>query len=128
MTTQASKSILTISIYVKGNVLRNLGQNPTEAELQELVIQLDQNKNGTVEFEELLAVITNPSLLEGGPVDETEELREIFNVIDKDRNGMIGYSDLKSIIASSGYALWILFRLHSLTVIIITNASNSYTM
>ena len=84
--------------------MRNLGQNPTEAELQELIIQLDQNKNGTVEFEELLAVITNPALLMegGGHIDEMEELREIFNVIDKDRNGFIGYSDLKSIVASSG--------------------------
>jgi calmodulin len=46
-----------------GNILRNLGQNPTEAELQELVIQLDKDKNGTVEFEELLAII-NGNLME----------------------------------------------------------------
>ena len=43
--------------------MRNLGQNPTEAELQELVIQLDKDKNGTVEFEELLAII-NGNLME----------------------------------------------------------------
>lgn len=39
-----------------GNVLRQLGQNPTEAELQELVMQLDADKSGTIEFEGLGSV------------------------------------------------------------------------
>ncbi|KAJ3301716.1 hypothetical protein HDV03_000482 [Kappamyces sp. JEL0829] len=88
----------TITTTELGTVLRSLGQNPTEAELQELIIQLDQDKNGTVEFEELLAVITN-NLVE---VDEMQELKEIFAIMDKDKNGLIGYADLKAVVLNSG--------------------------
>merc|ERR1712131_108309 len=37
-----------------GTVLRSLGQNPTDVELQDIVNQVDFNKNGMIEFEEFV--------------------------------------------------------------------------
>jgi calmodulin len=42
-----------------GIVMRSLGQNPTEAELQEMILELDGDGNGTVEFEELMEMMRN---------------------------------------------------------------------
>ncbi len=39
--------------------MRSLGQNPTEAELQEMILELDGDGNGTVEFEELMEMMRN---------------------------------------------------------------------
>ena len=38
--------------------MRSLGQNPTEAELQEMINELDGDGNGTVEFDELMDMMT----------------------------------------------------------------------
>uniref|UniRef100_A0A8C6XJW4 Calglandulin n=1 Tax=Naja naja TaxID=35670 RepID=A0A8C6XJW4_NAJNA len=44
----------TITTRELGTVLRSLGQNPTEAELREIVHKLDTDKNGTIDFPEFL--------------------------------------------------------------------------
>jgi Ca2+-binding EF-hand superfamily protein len=33
--------------------MRSLGQNPTEAELQSYINEVDKNKNGTIDFPEV---------------------------------------------------------------------------
>lgn len=33
-----------------GTVMRSLGQNPTEAELQDMVAEVDADANGTIDF------------------------------------------------------------------------------
>lgn len=35
-------------------VMRNVGQNPTDAELQEMINEIDINGNGTIDFIEFL--------------------------------------------------------------------------
>ena len=37
-----------------GTVLRSLGQNPTDTELQHLINQVDYNRNGVIEFDEFV--------------------------------------------------------------------------
>ena len=39
-------------------VLRSLGQNPTDGELHDLINQADYNKNGVIEFDEFLIMMS----------------------------------------------------------------------
>lgn len=40
-----------------GTVMRSLGQNPTEAELQDMVAEVDADNNGTIDFRRLTTVV-----------------------------------------------------------------------
>jgi len=37
-----------------GTVMRSLGQNPTEAELRDMIDEVDADRNGTIDFAEFL--------------------------------------------------------------------------
>lgn len=37
-----------------GTVMRSLGQNPTEAELRDMISEVDADQNGTIDFPEFL--------------------------------------------------------------------------
>ena len=39
-----------------GTVMRSLGQNPTEAELQDMINEVDADGNGTIDFPEFLSL------------------------------------------------------------------------
>ncbi|KAI8893106.1 hypothetical protein BC833DRAFT_609585 [Globomyces pollinis-pini] len=77
--------------------LNSFGVNPTEAELQELMMQLDLNGNGTLELEELM------DMLQVDEDDQESDLKEVFKLLDHDSNGYITCSDLKSFIVTMGF-------------------------
>ena len=68
-----------------GTVMRNLGQNPTEAELQEMINEVDLDANGTIDFKEFLGLMVRKMK----DTDTEEELLEAFKVFDRDGNGLI---------------------------------------
>ena len=47
----------TITTRELGTVMRSLGQNPTEAELQDMINEVDADGNGTIDFPEFLALM-----------------------------------------------------------------------
>ena len=47
----------TITTKELGTVMRSLGQNPTEAELQDMINEVDADGNGTIDFLEFLSLM-----------------------------------------------------------------------
>ena len=91
----------TISARELGTVMRSLGQNPTEVELQDMINEVDANHNGVIDLPEFLTMMTrqmNSDELE-------EEFREAFHVFDKDSNGFISAAELKQMMDSLGEKL-----------------------
>jgi len=46
----------TVTTKELGTVMRSLGQNPTEAELKEIIDEFDADGNGYIDFEEFLSL------------------------------------------------------------------------
>uniref|UniRef100_A0A8D0EI66 EF-hand domain-containing protein n=1 Tax=Strix occidentalis caurina TaxID=311401 RepID=A0A8D0EI66_STROC len=57
-----------------GTVMRSLGQNPTEAELQDMVGEVDADGSGTIDFPEFLSLMARKMR----DTDSEEEIREAF--------------------------------------------------
>ena len=75
----------TITTKELGTVMRSLGQNPTEAELQDMINEVDADGNGTIDFPEFLTMMARKMK----DTDSEEEILEAFKVFDKDGNGFI---------------------------------------
>ena len=54
-----------------GTVMRSLGQNPKDAELTDMINEIDEDGNGTVDFEEFLVMMAKKMNV----ADSEEELR-----------------------------------------------------
>ncbi len=59
--------------------MRSLGQNPTEAELQDMINEVDIDGSGSIEFNEFLAMMAK-KIKEN---ETSNDIREAFRVFDK---------------------------------------------
>ena len=91
----------TITTNELGTVLKSLGQNPTETELQDMINEVDEDGCGTIDFPDFLTMMARKM----GESDIDKEIREAFEVFDKDGNGFMSASDLKSVMVSLGEKL-----------------------
>uniref|UniRef100_V9LG86 Calmodulin like 3 n=1 Tax=Callorhinchus milii TaxID=7868 RepID=V9LG86_CALMI len=84
-----------------GTVMRSLGQNPTEAELEDMINDVDVDGSGTIDFPEFVAIMVRKM----NDTDAEEEFREVFRLFDKDGNGYIGAAELRHVMANLGEKL-----------------------
>jgi len=105
----------TITTKELGTVMRSLGQNPTEAELQDMINEVDADGNGTIDFPEFLTMMARKIK----DTDSEEEIREacpvlscpvracpvLFRVFDKDGNGFISAAELRHVMTNLGEKL-----------------------
>ncbi|CAD6236292.1 unnamed protein product [Miscanthus lutarioriparius] len=84
-----------------GTVMRSLGQNPTEAELQDMIAEVDSNGSGTIDPQEFLGLMARRTK----DTESEEELREAFRVFDKDQNGFISAVELRHVMTNLGEKL-----------------------
>ena len=81
-----------------GEIMKNLGQTPTEAELQDMINEVDIDGNGIIDFKEFLGIMVR-KLRDS---DTEEELIEAFKIFDKDGNGLISSDELLHVMITLG--------------------------
>ena len=79
-------------------ILRSLGVNPTDSELQDMINEVDSDGNGTIDFAEFLTMMVR--MMKN--TDSEEEIRETFKVFDKDGDGTITTKELGTVMRSLG--------------------------
>jgi Ca2+-binding EF-hand superfamily protein len=93
----------TIELHELQEVMRKLGQNPSEAELREMIASVDTDGNQEIDFNEFVALMK--SRIGELDADPDQELRDAFNVFDADRSGFIDRKELKRLMKKLGQAL-----------------------
>ncbi len=90
-----------ITIKELGTVMRSLGHNPTEGELQDMIKLYDKDESGTIDFPEFLDLMTTKMK----ETELEEQLIETFKVFDRDGNGLLSGQELKYVMAVVGEVL-----------------------
>ncbi|CAF4052927.1 unnamed protein product, partial [Adineta steineri] len=91
----------TITTRQLGTVMRSLGENPTEAELQDMINEVDADGNGTIDFPDFLTMMARKMK----DTDSEEEIREAFRVFDKDGTGFLSADELRHVMTNLGEKL-----------------------
>ena len=81
-----------------GDVFRSLGQHYTEAELREMIAEIDTDQSGSIEFSEFLQLMRRRMR----DTDTEEEMVEAFKVFDRDSDGLISLQELKLVMRQIG--------------------------
>jgi len=87
-----------ITSHELGIAMRAMGHNPTQIELQEMIEEVDNDKDGAINFEEFV----NMMLKTITDVEIEEKTIEAFKVFDRDSSGVIRASELKNIMMKLG--------------------------
>merc|ERR1711982_55181 len=87
----------TITTKELGTVMRSLGQNTTEAELADMINEVDADGSGTIDFPEFLNLMARK-------MKDTDS-EEAFKVFDKDGNGFISAAELRHVMTNLGEKL-----------------------
>ncbi|KAM7479595.1 hypothetical protein LguiA_027808 [Lonicera macranthoides] len=90
-----------ISSNELGSVMKSLGQNPTEDEVQFMIKEVDADHSGTINFTEFLNLMAK-KMKDAGVV---KEIKEAFKVFDIDKSGFISAAEIKQVMSNLGQKL-----------------------
>ena len=82
-----------------GNVMRALGQTPTQTELNTIISDFDTSGSESIDFSEFMTLMTQQE--KTGRLTE-QDLIDAFVVFDSDRNGHISVNDIRHIMTCLG--------------------------
>lgn len=82
-------------------VIRSLGQNPTEADLREMIREVDADGNGAIDFPEFLTMMARTMETSEGE----DAIRAAFKVFDKDGNGFVSAAEMRHVLTHLGEKL-----------------------
>lgn len=81
--------------------MNSLGHNATPTEIEDLINDIDLDRNGTLDLDEFIKMMTTvakPSTFE-------EEMRSAFKVFDKDGSGTISKEEMAQVVSMFGDSL-----------------------
>ena len=81
-------------------VLNGLGENPTKEQVDELIVQIDYDQNGKVDFEEFTLLMVK---IKTNSDRNPEPLVNVFKRFDVDGDGQITWQDVLSIFTEIGH-------------------------
>ncbi|KAF9344034.1 hypothetical protein BGX26_004886 [Mortierella sp. AD094] len=86
-----------------GDLLRSVGQNPTQAEIQELAAQADPSATGVVSYD----AFTKVALRIDGfkPAGTVDQLVDGFKTFDPENTGSISAKELRQVLTTMGEVL-----------------------
>lgn len=90
-----------ISIAQLNLVFENIGQEPNENELKDLLKKIDKDENSELKIEEFYDLMK----IRMCPEDIDSQVRRAFLEFDKNRDGFINAEELKAIMKSIGESL-----------------------
>ncbi len=86
----------TISAEELGQVMRSMGQSPSETELRDMIKEVDVDFSGSIDFEEFKALMVARS------GDRKSRLKLAFSVFDEDSSGKITTDELNRVMSQFG--------------------------
>lgn len=87
-----------ITVKELGDVMRALGANPTQAELDEMISEVVHDPSQRIEFKAFLELFAKKMK----DPDTEEDLVEAFRVFDHDNDGIISNEELKHVMVTLG--------------------------
>ncbi|XP_062557052.1 calmodulin-A-like [Armigeres subalbatus] len=84
-----------------GTVLRSLGKNVSDAEVEELLKEVNVDQDGMIHFPDFVAMMS----VRLRDFNSEEELMEAFRIFDRDGNGLISAEELRAALHSFGEQL-----------------------
>ncbi|XP_074657220.1 neo-calmodulin-like [Tubulanus polymorphus] len=91
-----------ISIEELKSLMKTLGHDPTDEELQKFMSAFDKDGNNSIEFKEFIDMMLRR---ERAQPEDIKEMQQAFNVFDKDGDGYITAEELKSVLGGLGEKL-----------------------
>ena len=84
-----------------GDLMRTLGQEPTEVELEKMIKLADADGSGDIDFAEFTVLIAHKMKDDDGSLKE-QKLKQAFAVFDTDGSGFIDSSEMRRIMINLG--------------------------
>ena len=93
----------TITTKKLGTAMRSLGQNPTEAELQDIINDVEADGNGKkpIDFPRFLTMMARKMK----DTDSEEDIMEAFKAFDNDDDGFISAAEFRQVMTNLGEEL-----------------------
>lgn len=89
-----------VSTKYLGTILRSLGENPTEVELQDMINEVD-DCNGTLDFQDFLGIMQRKAQ----NINFHQKVIDDCKIYDRSRNGLISIVEFKIVLKNLGEQL-----------------------
>lgn len=80
-----------------------LGEQPNDEELEDMIRAVDLNGDGEIDFEEFISLMR--LRMDERQRDPEEDLRDAFNMFDSDRSGFIDRDEVRALMKKLAQAL-----------------------